>query len=163
MTVPAGTIGRIFGIAALIAVFLAAPVPASAAGSRCAVAVLVLWGDGRHDDTRALNAWFRGEPVVWAQTGRTVGTRIAGHLFRLSSTVYMPSGTGRTLEDFAMLWPAQREHVSGGTIDTGNDPDRVDITRNLVKIGAAPDDGVPFAAPPPQPGAEKAPSNCLIS
>ncbi len=31
-----------------------------------AAAVAILYGDGVHDDTCAINAWGRGEPVVWA-------------------------------------------------------------------------------------------------
>jgi hypothetical protein len=48
-----------------------------------------LWGDGEHDDTAALNAWFRGETVVWAQTHEKVGAEIADRTFLLSSMVYM--------------------------------------------------------------------------
>ena len=35
---------------------------------KCAAGPRLLWGDGEHDDTAALNAWFRGETVIWAQT-----------------------------------------------------------------------------------------------
>jgi hypothetical protein len=42
--------------------------------STCATAPPVLWGDGEHDDTAALNAWFRGETVLWAQTHEAVGS-----------------------------------------------------------------------------------------
>ena len=61
----------------------------------CAAAPQVLWGDGEHDDTAALNAWFRGETVIWAQTHAPVGPEIADRTFLLSSTVYVSGGTGR--------------------------------------------------------------------
>src|SRR5215471_14931539 len=59
--------------------------------SECAAAPRVLWGDGVHDDTAALNAWFRGEKVLWAQTHEAVGSEIADHDFLLSSTIYIHS------------------------------------------------------------------------
>ncbi len=90
----------------------------------CEVAGLALWGDGKHDDTKALNAWFKGGRVVWAQTGRAIGPEIIGHDFLLSSTVFVPSGTDRRFERFQMIWPARKERISGGTILTGNDPDK---------------------------------------
>ena len=84
--------------------------------SKCAAAPHLLWGDGEHDDTAALNAWFRGETVIWAQTHETVGAEIADRTFLLSSVVYISSGTGRRLERFRMIWPSGKEAVSGGTI-----------------------------------------------
>src|SRR3974377_1005468 len=59
--------------------------------SKCPAAPPVLWGDGEHDDTAALNAWFRGETVLWAQTHTEVGSEIADHNFLLSATVYIHS------------------------------------------------------------------------
>src|SRR6478736_2037634 len=76
---------------------------------RCVAADIVLWGDGRHDDSAALNAWFRGADAIWAENGEPVGDWIAGHSFRLSDAVYVPGGTGRRLEDFRMLWPERGE------------------------------------------------------
>src|SRR5215472_1949809 len=87
--------------------------------SECAAAPRVLWGDGVHDDTAALNAWFRGEKVLWAETHQTVGGEIADRTFLLSSTVYVAGGTGLRLEHFRMIWPWRKEVVSGGTITTG--------------------------------------------
>lgn len=165
MALPLAAGRRTPDIAVLLlgAMLMAVPPAWAAPRSPCAAGRLMLWGDGRHDDTGALNAWFRGEPVVWAQTGRTVGPQIEGRTFRLSSTVYMPSGTGRTLDRFVLVWPGQGERVSGGTIETGDDPEKPALTNHIVKVGAAPGDGVPFAAPPPLRRIEEKPSNCLIS
>src|SRR5215472_7992707 len=77
--------------------------------SECAAAPRVLWGDGVHDDTAALNAWFRGEKVLWAETHQTVGGEIADRTFLLSSTVYVAGGTGLRLEHFRMIWPGARK------------------------------------------------------
>src|SRR5262249_41479576 len=110
--------------AVFLAALFAALSPAAAEDqSKCAAAPPVLWGDGEHDDTAALNAWFRGETVLWAQTHDTVGSGIADRSFLLSSTVYIPGGTGRKMERFRMFWPWRDEVVTGGTIAAGNDPD----------------------------------------
>ncbi len=149
--------------AALFASMLLA-VPAWAGdGSKCPVASLVLWGDGRHDDTRALNAWFRGDPVIWAQTGQPAGPQIADRSFLMTSAVYVPSGTGRRLERFRMIWPARKEVVSGGTIVAGNDADKPPLAIGITKTGAGPDEGVPFPAPKPQPADRDSRTDCLIS
>jgi hypothetical protein len=50
---------------------------------RCGAAPAM--GDGEHDDTAALNAWFRGETVIWGQTHQPVGAEIADRAFLLSS------------------------------------------------------------------------------
>ncbi|HZU89647.1 MAG TPA: hypothetical protein VE993_10370, partial [Stellaceae bacterium] len=71
------------GSAALVLALFAGLVPAPAAPDSCRPTPLALWGDGRHDDTAALNAWFRGDKVVWADSGRPVGPEIAGHTFKL--------------------------------------------------------------------------------
>src|SRR5437868_15504173 len=87
-------------LAALLAMTaLAGLSPASrGAEQHCVRADIVLWGDGKHDDTTALGAWFGGADAVWAATGEPVGVAIAGHSFRLSDAVYVPAGTGRRLE-----------------------------------------------------------------
>jgi hypothetical protein len=149
--------------AALLVLALAIPPALAAGGQTCQAADFSLWGDGQHDDTKALNAWFKGERVVWAQTGLPVGPEIVGHVFRLSSTVYMPSGTGRRIEGFQMVWPARNERVSGGMIFTGDDPDKPATMMGIDKIGAGPDEGVPYAAPPPQPATHKLRASCLVS
>ena len=129
-------------LAVLVALALVAEPAWAGEGSKCGVAGAVLWGDGAHDDTAALNAWFRGDRVVWGQTGRPVGSEIGGfqsggpqnggsqngavtnggRVFRLTGPVYIPSGTGRRIEQFAFVWPQRRERVSGGTIVAGADP-----------------------------------------
>jgi hypothetical protein len=147
----------------LLLLALAMPPARAADKPDCEAAGLALWGDGKHDDTKALNAWFKGDRVVWAQTGRAIGPEIAGHDFLLSSTVFIPSGTGLRFERFQMVWPARKERVAGGTILTGNDPDKPATQVGIVKIGAGPDEGVPYDAPPPKPGTRDIPESCLVS
>jgi len=149
--------------AALTAVVLISPAARAAEKPPCEPVLLALWGDGRHDDTKALNAWFKGDRVVWGANGEPVGAAIAGRVFRLSSTVFVPSGTGRRLERFEMVWPARRERVSGGTIDAGNDHDMPATTTGIVKIGAGPDEGVPYKAPPTTPADQRSRRDCFVS
>jgi hypothetical protein len=157
-------LSNVLGWAALLLLMLVAVSPAIAEErSDCAAAPPVLWGDGEHDDTAALNAWFRGETVIWAQTHEPVGAEIADHTFRLSSTVYVRGGTGLQLEHFRMIWPWRHEIVSGGTIVTGNDPDREPRTEGITMVGADPDEGVPFKAPDPEPREHGIPKHCLTS
>jgi hypothetical protein len=162
-------IGNAARIAACLVAAMAALPPAWAAdGAKCPTAPLILWGDARHDDTVALNAWFRGDNVVWAQNGRPVGSEIAGpptgdRVFRLTGPVYIPSGTGRQIERFQLIWPERKERVSGGTIVAGLDPAKPPVAANLTKIGSRPDEGVPFKTPDPKPGNRDAGTNCLVS
>lgn len=138
--------------------------PAWAAdGSKCGAKLFVLWGDGRHDDTAALNAWFRGDAVIWGETGRNVGPQIVGKIFRLTAAVSISSGTGRSIAHFQFVWPARRELVSGGTIVAGNDPNQPPVATGLTKIGAGPNEGVPFASDTPKPAAHDDRSDCLVS
>ena len=109
-------------VAALLAVTTLVHVgsPSTAAErQQCVRPEIVLWGDGRHDDTHALNAWLRGEDAIWADSGAAVGAVISGRTFRLSAAVYVRAGTGRVLETFRLLWPERGETVSGGTIRAG--------------------------------------------
>jgi hypothetical protein len=131
--------------------------------SKCAAAPHLLWGDGAHDDTAALNAWFRGETVIWAQTHEKVGTEIADRTFLLSSVVYISGGTGRKLERFRMVWPERQEIVSGGTIRSGDDPDKPPVAEGVTTIGADPDEGVPYQSPDPEPLDHGVPRHCLTS
>jgi hypothetical protein len=157
--------GRLRRLAAASLVTLACAGPAAWAAQKtgCKPAELELWGDGRHDDTRALNAWFKGDRVAWAETGQPVGPEIVGRSFLLSSTIYIPSGTGRRIERFQMIWPARRERVSGDAIVTGDEPDKPAVTVGIVKIGAGPDEGVPYRAPAVKPDAPIPQVDCLIS
>jgi hypothetical protein len=150
-------------VAALFVSAVAIPPVSAAGGSACEPAEIALWGDGRHDDTKALNAWFKGEKAVWAETGLPVGAEITGRVFRLSATVYMPSGTGRRIERFQLFWPARKERVSGGMIFTGDDPNKPATMVGVVKVGAGPDEGVPYAAPRVPPAAREARAACLVS
>ena len=149
--------------AGLIGVLLAASPAWAEDQSKCAAAPPVLWGDGEHDDTAALNAWFRGETVLWAQTGESVGSEITDRNFLLSSTVYIHSGTGRKLERFRMVWPERQETVSGGTIRSGDDPDQPPAAEGITTVGADPDEGVPYKTPDPEPLDHGIPRHCLTS
>ncbi len=146
---------------ALLGLLAAAP-PAAADASKCAGKRFVLWGDGSHDDTAALNAWFRGDAVVWGESGRSVGPQIADRVFRLSAPVYIPSGTGRTIAHFQFVWPERKELVAGGTVITGGDPVRPPVATGLTKIGAGPGEGVPYPSKTPKPAAPDR-TDCLVS
>jgi hypothetical protein len=104
-------------VASAIAVILLPTTVHASEPQDCVRAEIVLWGDGRHDDSAALNAWFRGEPAIWADNGEPVGASIAGHSFRLSEPVYVPGGAGRRLEYFRMVWPERGEGIPFETQD----------------------------------------------
>lgn len=151
-------------VAAVVFAVLLGVVPAKAEEqSKCAAAPHLLWGDGEHDDTAALNAWFRGETVTWAQTHETVGAEIADRTFLLTSTVYISGGTGRRLERFRMIWPWRNEVVSGGAIVTGNDPEQEPRTEGITMVGADRDEGVPYKGPDIEPLDHGVPRHCLTS
>jgi hypothetical protein len=150
--------------AVLLAALVTAISPAAAEDqSKCAAAPPVLWGDGVHDDTAALNAWFRGETVLWAQTHEAVGSAIADHNFLLSSTVYIHSGTGRKMERFQMVWPWRNEVVSGGTIAAGSDPEGQPVADGITRINSDPDEGVPYDGPKLEPHEHGIPKHCFTS
>jgi hypothetical protein len=149
--------------AALLGMLLAVSSASAEDRAECTASPPVLWGDGEHDDTAALNAWFRGETVLWAQTHETVGAVIADRDFRLSSTVYIHSGTGRKIERFRMFWPWRNEVVSGGTITAGSDPNGQPVADDITKVNADPDEGVPYDGPKPEPIEHGIPSHCLTS
>jgi hypothetical protein len=115
----------------------------------CVRPQIVLWGDGRHDDTVALNAWLRGDDAIWGENGEAVGSVIAGRRFRLSAAIYVTGGSGRRLEDFRLLWPERAETVSGGTILSGSDPDKAPVVTGVSISGGDPDEGKPFESPEP--------------
>lgn len=140
---------------------LAAPAAAFAEPPKCTP--LLLWGDGEHDDTLALNAWWRGDPVIWAQTGEAVGDTIAGRNFRLSSAIYVPAGSNRTLQRFRMIWPERHETVSGDSVRSGGDPDAEPVAINIHIIGGDPGEGVPFSTPDPPPLDHADRRDCLTS
>jgi hypothetical protein len=149
--------------ATLLAALLALSAAKAEEQSKCAAAPHLLWGDGEHDDTAALNAWFRGETVTWGQTHETVGVEIADRTFLLSSVIYISSGTGRKLERFRMVWPDRQETVSGGTIRSGDDPDQPPVAEGVTTIGADPDEGVPYEGPATEPVDHGVPRHCLTS
>ena len=150
--------------AVFLAVLIAAVSPAGAEDqSKCSAAPPVLWGDGEHDDTAALNAWFRGEAVLWAQTHEAVGSEIADRSFLLSSTVYIHGGTGRKMERFRMVWPWRDEIVTGGTVAAGDDPDGEPIADGITTVNADPDEGVPYDGPKLEPHEHGVPKHCLTS
>jgi hypothetical protein len=155
-------------VAALLAMtslfLVSSSVPAHAAEPQhCVRADIVLWGDGRHDDSAALNAWFGGAAAIWAESGEPVGAAIAGRSFRLSAPLYVSGGTGRRLEDFRMLWPQRGEIVSGGSIVSGSDPAQAPIVSGVQIIGGDPGEGAAFDAPDPAPAGPDARASCAIS
>jgi hypothetical protein len=152
-----------FRLARFLLIAVAAlPSAWAADSSRCGATLFVLWGDGRHDDSVALNAWFRGDPVVWGQTGRSIGPQIADHVFRLTAPIYIPSGTGRRIDHFKFFWPERKEVVAGGMIVSGIDPNQPPVATGLAKIGAGPNEGVPYPSKIPKPATADR-TNCLIS
>ena len=142
---------------------LALPRSLAAEPQRCLRADIVLWGDGRHDDSAALNAWFRGADAIWAESGEPVGAAIAGHSFRLSAPVFVAGGTGRRLQAFRMVWPERGEIVSGGSIVTGSDPDQAPIISGVSIEGGDSGEGKPFEMPDPAPAEPDPKASCAIS
>ena len=153
-----------FGLPAFAIATVLCGIPAHAAEPQhCVLADIVLWGDGRHDDSAALNAWFRGADAIWAESGEPVGAAIAGHSFRLSAPVFVPGGTGRRLDAFRMLWPERGEIVSGGSIVSGGDTAAAPILSGVDIIGGDPGEAVPFDAPDAAPAARDNLASCGIS
>ena len=150
-------------VAALLVALLVVSHAMAEERSDCAAAPPALWGDGEHDDTAALNAWFRGETVIWAQTHEVVGSKIADRRFLLSATVYVHGGTDRKMERFQMLWPHRNEIVSGGTIRTGSDPKEPPIVDEITKVNSDPDEGIPYDGPGLEPREHSIPKHCLNS
>lgn len=160
----APAVPRVAALSLLLLASAAGLTPAPAAArENCGGTLFVLWGDGKHDDTAALNAWFRGDRVIWGETGSTVGPQIAGHEFRLSSAVYISSGKDRRIEDFRFVWPERKEVVAGGTIAAGRDPNQPPVASGLTKIGVGPGEGVPYHSPAPKPAAPADATGCLVS
>jgi hypothetical protein len=149
------------GIALLFAAVVA--VSAQADEQRCVRTQNILWGDGRHDDTVALNAWLRGEGAVWGDTGKSVGAAIAGRSFRLSSAIYVIGGTGRSLSDFRLLFPERGEVVSGGTVRAGSDANQPPVSAGVTIQGGDSGEGLPFDAPDPMPVRAEDKAACPIS
>lgn len=154
---------RFLVISYVIVSALALSSPLRAEPQRCVHPEIVLWGDGRHDDSAALNAWLRGADVIWADSGEPVGAAIAGRSFRLSAAVYVTGGTGRRLENFRMLWPERGETVTGGTILAGTDPDGAPILSGVTIEGGDPGEGIPFESPEPTAAGRDEAASCGIS
>jgi hypothetical protein len=155
---PARSILIVLAIAAVLG-----HAPARADEQRCVRTENILWGDGRHDDTVALNAWLRGEDAVWAISGEPVGAAIAGRSFRLSAAIYVIGGTGRSLEDFRLLFPERTETVAGGTIRAGSDPDQPPASAGVQITGGDSSEGIPFETPDPAPVRADDKASCPIS
>ena len=160
---PLATVRRdCFGAALLATAVLVSPAVAGD-NLHCVPVEVVLWGDGQHDDSAALNAWFAGNAAVWAASGEPVGPRIAGRSFRLRDALYVRAGTGRQLDDFRLLWPERGETVSGGAIATGGDPDAEPILSGVGILGGDAGEGVAFAAPDAAPARSDDAASCPIS
>ena len=137
--------------------------PAYAARQDCARIPVMLWGDGKHDDTAALNAWLQGRDAIWADTGEAIGAAITGRIFRLSSAIYVQAGTGRVLRDFRMEWPERGEVVTGGTIAAGLDPDAEPLQSAVTISGGDPGEGVPYDTPDYEPEHANREASCAVS
>jgi hypothetical protein len=107
--------------ALLAAGHAAVAAPAASSPQHCVHPAVVLWGDGRHDDTRSLQAWLHGAAALWGDSGAPIGATIAWHEFRLSAAIYVDAGTGRTLQNFRLVWPERGETVIGGIQIVGGD------------------------------------------
>src|SRR5260370_1174377 len=142
---------------------MSSALPAHAEPQRCVAADIMLWGDGKHDDSAALNAWLRGDEAICATSGEPVGASIAGHSFHLSAAVYIPGGTERRLEDFRMVWPERGETVSGGTILSGSDSEKAPVLSGLSILGGDPGEGIPFEMPDPVSGDRTDQASCATS
>ena len=151
---------RYFLVLAVIVGCLGAVSKTTAAAQDC---VVVLWGDGKHDDTAALNAWLRGADAVWGDSGKPVGPTIIGRSFRLSSAIYVRAGTGRTIRDFRMEWPERGEIVSGGMIEAGADPDTAPVLSAVSIVGGDPGEGIPFEMPDDGPENAHRDASCATS
>jgi hypothetical protein len=153
-----------FAIRVLAIIALLGGIPARAAEPQhCVRAAIVLWGDARHDDSAALNAWLRGEPAIWADSGEPVGASIAGHNFHLSAAVYVIGGTGRRLENFRMVWPERGETVAGGTIMSGSEVEAAPVITGVSIQGGDPGEGIPFEAPAADPADRQNEASCATS
>ncbi|MBV9825938.1 MAG: hypothetical protein JO001_09705 [Alphaproteobacteria bacterium] len=124
---------------------------------------IVLWGDGRHDDTTALNDWLQGKDIVWAESGDPVGDTISGHSFRLSAAVYVSAGSGRVLRDFTFVWPERNETVSGASIVSGDDADKAPVSTGVQISGGDAGEGVPFDDPAVTPTKPNPRASCATS
>ena len=152
-----------FAAAALLSGMVALLPARAEQQSECAAAPPVLWGDGEHDDTAALNAWLRGDSLVWAATGEPVGEAIADRIFRLSSAIYVPGGTGRQLDRFRLVWPERGETVTGGSVRSGDDPDRAPVVTGVEIVGGDSGEGVPLETPDITRIDRSNPARCAVS
>jgi hypothetical protein len=78
---------------------------------------LVLWGDGIHDDTKALQAFFDGRAVKVMDTGQAL--TLDGRSFEmrdgrylLSETIILPSGPGSSITGCYFA----KQHFRGDTL-----------------------------------------------
>jgi len=132
----------------LFALAAAVARPAAAAPQHCVHPAVVLWGDGRHDDTKALQAWLDGSNALWGDSG---------------APVYVAAGSGRTLENFRFSWPARGETVTGGVIRAGRDPNRAPMMTGVRIVGGDSGEGKPVALPNAPPRKPARDVNCGIS
>jgi hypothetical protein len=149
--------------AALFVLAAVAAAPPTAPPQHCVPPAVVLWGDGRHDDTKALQAWLDGKDALWGESGAPVGATVAWRRFRLSSAIYVEAGTGRALEHFRFSWPDRRETVTGGLIRAGRDPNRAPTLSDVRIVGGDAGEGKPIALPDPAPPQLKADASCGVS
>ena len=63
---------------------------------RIATPKIILYGDGIHDDTQALQTWIDGGRVL-RPDGSTIGRHITGGDYRISNTIFLDKGVGKKL------------------------------------------------------------------
>lgn len=100
-----------FGAAAVLtAVVASAPV---------AIAAPILWGDGEHDDTEALQAALDGKPVTVAgERIRILEGAFVGGVFAVSRTIVVADKQNWVLSDVTIL--ATEEYASDNLIECRN-------------------------------------------
>ena len=76
-------------IASLCALPLIRDLPTVKRYVDAAIPIAVLYGNGMHDDTAGLRAWFAGQPVTWAD-GSAVGDFISNKMFLVSGPIFGP-------------------------------------------------------------------------
>jgi hypothetical protein len=80
----------------------------------------VLWGDGLHDDTAALQAAIRGESVVMADGSVYSGILVRG-VYRISQTLVI--GTGQGLSAISSHFDGSRIADGGAVIQYASEGD----------------------------------------
>lgn len=91
---------------------------------------MILWGDGIHDDTRAMQAFLDGKPVVRADNGQRLSRYLTGGTYMVTNTLRLTKESDVQLANLSLRgvisgdWPlmhlseGSRLDMRGCTIDT---------------------------------------------